>query len=145
MNDRCECLLGRVVHFRARVAAGVVLLDGRGHGTLELGHGASNGLVGVGGELLDDHRLQAGQARFQRALDVIRIGLVVVGCVRHVGFHAGNVIAKAVQRFLDHGLEVFGHALAAVNMGIGLQQYLHVFLVMESGQFSVVPIVGHII
>lgn len=119
------------------MTACVVLLDGRRHSTLELGHGPLDGLMGVGRGLLDDHGLQTSQTSFERAVDIVRVGLVVMGCIGDVGFHARDVIAEAVQRFLDHGFEVFGHAFAAVNMGIGLQQYLHVLLVMESGQFSV--------
>ncbi len=127
------------------MTAGVVLFDRRGDRPLELDHSPLDGLVRIGRGFLHDHRLQARQAGFQRAVDVIRIGLVVVGCVRDVCFHTGDVIAKAMQRFLDHGFEVLGHALAAVNMGIGVQQNLHVLLVMESGQFSVVRNLVHIV
>lgn len=121
------------------MTAGVVLFDRRRDRAFELDHRPLDGLVRIGRGFLHDHWLQTRQAGFQRAVDVIRIGLVVVRCVRDVCFHTGDVIAKAMQRFLDHGFEVFGHALAAINMGIGLQQNLHVLLVMESGQFSVDP------
>jgi len=117
--------LGRGDVGQARTTPRRVLFNRRAHRALELAHRALNGLVGRRRVVFHDHGFEPDQARFQRAMDIVRVGLGVADRVGHMGFDARDVVAKAVQGFFHLGIQELGHAVAAINVGIGVQQDLH--------------------
>jgi hypothetical protein len=69
-------------------------------------------------------------------MDVVRAGFGVADSVSHMGLHAGHVVSKTMERILHDGFQVFGHPLAAINMGIGVQQNLHALGSSSIGQIQ---------
>lgn len=118
-----------------------MLLEGAGKRTLELAQGALDGLMRRAGALFDNDRLEAYRPRFQGAVNIVWPGLSGAIRIGQVGLDASDSLTIVAQRFFHDRLQVVGHGLSPIDVGIRVQQNLHrsveLLLWMGVGHFAI--------
>ena len=93
--------------------------------TLQLAGRALQGQMHGAGLLTHHHRRQAHDAGLQQALHFVGPGLGWAVGIGQVRLDPGDLPAKTVQRVSHQGLDMVGQQVAFIEVGCGVQQYLH--------------------